>query len=219
MGDIVQSHAYNFKKEVGYDLFTQCDEIADRLRIPRPRPPRVGDKMSDIDAKYYAEIMHVHQRIKDEEGDEHPTAQKLLAAKLEMEQNLVAESAKIEENLKILTDQAQREEKVEAPEGSRTSMLGIVGDDDSLPLEEEIADITPSSSEVIVTDSQVAKVLEASRLEEEKKEEDRLVKESIQETDVCALPIMQSLQRAMDSAQKVQHYIVYYSAIRCKTVQ
>ena len=33
MGDIVESHAYNFREEVGYDLFKQCEEIADRLRI------------------------------------------------------------------------------------------------------------------------------------------------------------------------------------------
>jgi hypothetical protein len=42
MGDIVESHAYNFKKEVGYDLFSQCEEIAERLHIARPIPPHAG---------------------------------------------------------------------------------------------------------------------------------------------------------------------------------
>jgi hypothetical protein len=42
MGDIVESHAYNFKKEVGYDLFSQCEEIAERLHISQPIPPHAG---------------------------------------------------------------------------------------------------------------------------------------------------------------------------------
>ena len=73
MGDIVESHAYNFKKEVGYDLFNQCEEIADRLRIARPVPPKVGDKMSELTAKYYSEILQIHERVREEEGEDHPT--------------------------------------------------------------------------------------------------------------------------------------------------
>ena len=86
MGDIVESHAYNFKKEVGYDLFKQCEEIADRLRIAKPTPPRTGDQMTELTAKYYAEILETHIRVKEEEGVNHPTYLKLLGLKLEKEE-------------------------------------------------------------------------------------------------------------------------------------
>lgn len=86
MGDIVESHAYNFKKEVGYDLFKQCEEIAERLRISRPVPPQNGDQMTELTAKYYSEILQIHERVKEEEGEEHPTFIKLSGLKLERQE-------------------------------------------------------------------------------------------------------------------------------------
>ena len=102
MGDIVESHAYNFKKEVGYDLFKQCEEIADRLRIAKPRPPRTGDQMTELTAKYYAEILETHVRVKGEEGEDHPTFIKLLRLKLEKEESEAREREREVEMKKIL---------------------------------------------------------------------------------------------------------------------
>ena len=41
--DLVESHAYNFQKEVGYDLFSQCEEIARRLGARRPAKTGAGN--------------------------------------------------------------------------------------------------------------------------------------------------------------------------------
>ena len=107
MRDIVESHAYNFKKEVGYDLFSQCEEIADRLRVPRPVDPCLGDIMPPLNAKYYSEIMEVHKRVKEEEGDEHPTVVKQLA----LEEAL--EELKNEEMLRFTLIEQKKQQKLE----------------------------------------------------------------------------------------------------------
>jgi SpoVK/Ycf46/Vps4 family AAA+-type ATPase len=39
MLDLIESHAFNFQKEIGYDLFGQCKAIARRKRVPAPLPP------------------------------------------------------------------------------------------------------------------------------------------------------------------------------------
>ena len=66
MRDIVESHAYNFKKEVGYDLFKRCDEIARRNKVKKLAPITSGDKMPPENKKFYADIILLHYRLKDE---------------------------------------------------------------------------------------------------------------------------------------------------------
>ena len=109
MGDIVESHAYNFRKEVGYDLFKQCEEIADRLRIEKPIPPRTGDQMTELTAKYYAEILETHIRVKEEEGEDHPTFIKLLGLKVEKEEREEREREREAERKKMLLMKNQLE--------------------------------------------------------------------------------------------------------------
>ena len=109
MGDIVESHAYNFRKEVGYDLFKQCEEIADRLRIEKPIPPRTGDQMTELTAKYYSEILETHIRVKEEEGEDHPTFIKLLGLKVEKEEREEREREREAERKKMLLMKNQLE--------------------------------------------------------------------------------------------------------------
>jgi len=57
--DIIETHAYNFKKELGYDVFKRCDEIAVRRKYLEPR---YKDRkiMHPENAKYYSDILKVH---------------------------------------------------------------------------------------------------------------------------------------------------------------
>ena len=66
MRDIVESHAYNFNKEVGYDLFKRCDEIAKRNKVKKLLPITSSDEMPRENKKFYAEIIALHLRLKDE---------------------------------------------------------------------------------------------------------------------------------------------------------
>jgi len=93
MADVVESYAYRFKRTLGYDLFRRCDEICSRRRIPSPPPAMTTDKQKvkyagsshhaeDKDTReidffeYYEEILAVHEELKAEYGDEHPTVLK-----------------------------------------------------------------------------------------------------------------------------------------------
>jgi len=66
MRDIVESHAYNFNKEVGYDLFKRCDEIAKRNKVKKLLPITSNDAMSSENKQFYAEIISLHYRLKDQ---------------------------------------------------------------------------------------------------------------------------------------------------------
>lgn len=71
MIDMVESHAFHFKEELGYDLFRKCEGIAMREGCDLPRSkPQSRDRMSEIDKKYYALILQEHQRLRREEGDQ-----------------------------------------------------------------------------------------------------------------------------------------------------
>ena len=64
MRDIVESHAYNFNKEVGYDLFKRCDQIARRNKVKKLLPITSSDEMPSENKKFYAEIIELHLRLK-----------------------------------------------------------------------------------------------------------------------------------------------------------
>ncbi len=66
MRDIVESHAYNFNKEVGYDLFKRCDEIAKRNKVKKLLPITSSDEMPSENKKFYADIIALHLRLKEE---------------------------------------------------------------------------------------------------------------------------------------------------------
>lgn len=212
MGDIVESHAYNFKKEIGYDLFAQCEAIADKLHLHRSPSPRVGDKMTELDAKYYAEILHVHQQVKDEEGDEHPTALKLLALEMQSENNALA--AQQEEVARCPSEQSSvddtRDEKL------RDFCTGIVGEsDESQSLDDGSAEVVPTVSAtatataVATASSSSSKSAEAvaAAAKELVDEENRLVKEKLARTDIDSLPAMQSLSNALASQKLVSQLL------------
>ena len=204
MGDIVESHAYNFKKEIGYDLFAQCEGIAEKLYLHRSPSPRVGDKMTELDAKYYAEILHVHQQVKDEEGDEHPTALKLLA--LEIQNKINALAAQQEEVARCSSEQS-------SVDGTRDDKLrdfcpGIVGEsDESQSLEDGSAEVvstaTATATATASSSNYKSANTEAAEAKEIIKEENRLVKEEIEKTDIKSLPIMQSLLSAIPEQSMV----------------
>lgn len=210
MGDIVESHAYNFKKEIGYDLFAQCEAIADKLHLNRSPSPRVGDKMTELDAKYYAEILHVHQQVKDEEGDEHPTALKLLALEMQNENNALA--AQQEEVARCPSEQSSvddtRDEKL------RDFCTGIVGEsDESQSLEDGSAEVVPTVSATATTTATVTATAsssssksveaEAAAAKELMDEENRIVKEELARTDIDSLPAMRSLSNALATQKLV----------------
>ena len=72
---MIESHAFYFKEELGYDLFRKCDDIASRLGCPPPRPsPRVsplgGDPLPVEDMRYYGPIIEEHKRLKDQRQSE-----------------------------------------------------------------------------------------------------------------------------------------------------
>ena len=205
MGDIVESHAYNFKKEIGYDLFAQCEAIADKLHLHRSPSPRVGDKMTELDAKYYAEILHVHQQVKDEEGDEHPTALKLLALEMQNENNLVA--AQQEEVARCPSEQSSvddtRDEKL------RDFCTGIVGEsDESQSLEDgsaatATATATATAAAAASSSSSKSAEAEAAAAKELVDEENRIVKEELARIDIDSLPAMRSLSNALATQKLV----------------
>lgn len=68
--DVVQAHAYRFKKEIGYDLFKRCDEIVDRRKIPAPHKPKRGDKLNIHDVLYYEEALELHEELKEQRAEE-----------------------------------------------------------------------------------------------------------------------------------------------------
>lgn len=209
MGDIVESHAYNFKKEVGYDLFAQCEEIAHRLLIHRPQPPRAGDRMSAVDAKYYAEILQVHERVKVEEGDQHPTALKLLEQETRREEEELTRAIKESERL----DQSSSEEP--ADDKGSVSMGGIggfVGDSDESPsIEDESSEVSlvvsasgSSSSSNSTQPQPTSAGTEAESAAASRELEDLLVKEELERTDISSLPVMTALKEAMNQVCSVQ---------------
>ena len=196
MGDIVESHAYNFKKEVGYDLFAQCEEIAHRLHIPRPRPPRAGDTMSAVDAKYYAEILQVHERVRVEEGDQHPTALKLLELETRREEEELSRACKESEKL----DQSCLDELADDKGSiSKGGTGGFVGDSDESPsLEDESTDIPSSSSYNSTQPQPTSAGTEAEIAAASREAEELLVKEELERTDISSLPVMTALMEAMN---------------------
>jgi hypothetical protein len=203
MGDIVESHAYNFKKEVGYDLFAQCEEIAHRLHIQRPQAPRAGDRMSAVDAKYYAEILQVHERVKVEEGDQHPTALKLLELETRREEEELTRAIKESEKL----DQSCMEEPVEEKGSIGKGVAGgLVGDSDESPsLEDESIDVSltvsssASSSSSNSTQPQPTSAgTEAESAAAARELEEQLVKEELERTDISSLPVMTALMAAVN---------------------
>lgn len=68
MVDIIESHAYNFKKEIGYDLFRRCEEACQRRGIPDPLPIVAGGIMPEEHKKFYYEILNIHKEFKTQEG-------------------------------------------------------------------------------------------------------------------------------------------------------
>ena len=229
MGDIVESHAYNFKKEIGYDLFTQCEEIAEKLHLYRSPSPRVGDKMTELDAKYYAEILHVHQQVKDEEGDEHPTALKLLALEIQNECNALAaqqEQAQEQEQEELARCPSEQSSVDDTRDVKlRDFCNGIVGEsDESQSLEDGSADVTvtaPATATASATATATATAstsssksadVEAAEAKELAEEENRLVKEEIEKTDITSLPIMQSLNSAWSMVSSSTLNSVYIHA-------
>jgi hypothetical protein len=67
MIDMVESHAFHFKEELGYDLFCKCDQIAVNEGKPPPAsPPVLTDNIPDINKKYYSQILKEHERLKQE---------------------------------------------------------------------------------------------------------------------------------------------------------
>lgn len=66
--DLVDSYAYHFKKEIGYDLFGRCAEIARRRGLPTPVLPTVSKVIPKEDLKYYSEILRIHEELKAEAG-------------------------------------------------------------------------------------------------------------------------------------------------------
>lgn len=71
MLDMVESHAYHFKEELGYDLFRKCEGIALREGCEPPRgKPQPKDQMPEEDERYYSMILQEHERLRREEGRE-----------------------------------------------------------------------------------------------------------------------------------------------------
>ena len=83
MEDIVKSYAYTFKRNIGYDLFKRCDEVVRRRQIPLPVAPVKNGNMDELqtaanvaNAVYYQDILQIHEELKVEYGDDHPTVVK-----------------------------------------------------------------------------------------------------------------------------------------------
>jgi hypothetical protein len=68
MLDLVESHAYNFRKEIGYDLFGQCKVLAQRNRTPPPLPPpnmnEVDARLTPADLIFYQDVLSTHATLK-----------------------------------------------------------------------------------------------------------------------------------------------------------
>ena len=71
MLDHVESHAYSFKRQLGYDLFKRCETIARRKgTVTVLFDPEAS--MAELDLRYYRVILERHETLKREIGDEHP---------------------------------------------------------------------------------------------------------------------------------------------------
>ena len=82
MLDHVESHAYSFKRQLGYDLFKRCEAIARRKGTASlPFDPEAS--MPELDVRYYKVILDRHEQLKREMGDEHPS--NIGASELEQE--------------------------------------------------------------------------------------------------------------------------------------
>ena len=61
--DVIETHAYNFKKELGSDVFKRCDEISRRTNYSEPKFID-RNKMHPENFKYYAEVIGAHRKQK-----------------------------------------------------------------------------------------------------------------------------------------------------------
>ena len=75
MLDHVESHAYSFKRQLGYDLFKRCESIARRkgLQVPSRCDFHPDALITDQDLRYYKVILDKHEQLKIEMGAEHPS--------------------------------------------------------------------------------------------------------------------------------------------------
>jgi hypothetical protein len=91
--DVIESFAYNFRKRLGYDIFKKANEVARRLGIPRPPTDEAARKIMPAEnRKYYEDFLEIHEAVKEELGDSHPTVQKQREAEAEVEEQETLEA-------------------------------------------------------------------------------------------------------------------------------
>ena len=94
MADTVEAYAYRFKRNLGYDLFRRCEDVCARRGIPPPLPkPRTADELPPTVQHFYTDVLALHEEVREELGDEHPTVVK---AREEEEALQAAKEAKLE---------------------------------------------------------------------------------------------------------------------------
>ena len=75
MLDLIESHAYRFKRKLGYDLFKKCDEIHSKatggILLRSGNETSLDDQEEAImNRKYYVEVLKKHEMLKQEEQEE-----------------------------------------------------------------------------------------------------------------------------------------------------
>jgi SpoVK/Ycf46/Vps4 family AAA+-type ATPase len=232
MSDIIESYAYNFKKEVGYDVFKKCIEIARKNRIRTKWGPIVSQTpMPKSHLKFYSDILNTHERVKEEEGDEHPTAIKLKEAQLEELKNIQKQEKDRIESEKLPPRRSTRGKIEEGDDDEKGEDEKENDDDDddkidnSYMEEDSLVEINSSSesinideieskeqTEVMITDSNIVsnsnELSENQEIENDSSEiglNEQIEEVVIEETmdDINALPIMISLQNSIISAQQM----------------
>eukprot|EP00605_Chrysophyceae_sp_TOSAG23-4_P002912 GSChrysophyteH1.ASY1.ANO1.3207.1 assembled CDS len=117
MIDEVEAYAYRFKRNLGYDLFKRCEDVCQRRGIPPPLPkPASNDEMAPTVKQYYADVLELHEEVREELGEDHPTEVKKREAEeeeMEAQRRKAAREAAKQERLRLAMEPRERDNESE----------------------------------------------------------------------------------------------------------
>lgn len=214
MLDVVESHAFGFKERLGYDVFKKCEEVHMRhdrkIELPSDR-----NVMPEENYIFYRYVLERHEQVKQEMGDEHPSA-----LKENDEANGSAEGSQPAEDIEETHVDAVRTRRSRGGNDSdfvelthhRKKKQRVVQDDS----EEDTPPEVPSDVEevAVVGAPEPQRDDEANIIDNQNDHEVVMEVEDVEEEpqiDVETLPIIISLKKSIEVAAQVHScYFVYY---------
>jgi SpoVK/Ycf46/Vps4 family AAA+-type ATPase len=126
--DVVETHAYDFRKKLGFDIFKRASDIAKRRGL-QFNGNRNRKKLPVENRKFYQDMLDLHAEIKDTMGEEHPSFGVEFSDSGESDEEEIVGSRRRKQGKKVAKFDSL------AQGGRRSSrVLGVVLDDDVLDL-------------------------------------------------------------------------------------